>query len=95
MNFNFDFDFWTLWGLVAQALFFSRFIVQWWCSEKAKKTVIPDNFWYLSLIAAVMTLIYALKRSDFVFLITGILQILLYSRNLVLAGKEKKSRVDL
>lgn len=84
---NFKIDFWTLWGVAAQGLFFGRFIIQWWYSEKAKKTVIPDNFWYLSLAGAVMTLIYALVRSDLVFLITGFLQILLYSRNLILAKK--------
>lgn len=84
---NFKFDFWTLWGLAAQGLFFSRFIIQWWYSEKAKKTVIPNNFWYISLFAAVMTIIYALVRSDVVFLVTGILQIFLYGRNLVLMKK--------
>lgn len=84
---NFKVDFWTLWGMMAQGLFFGRFIIQWYYSEKAKKTVIPNNFWYLSLTGAVMTLIYALVRSDLVFLITGFLQIMLYSRNLVLAKK--------
>ena len=85
---NFKFDFWTLWGMAAQGLFFGRFIIQWYYSEKAKKTVIPHIFWYLSLAGAVMTLIYALVRSDLVFLMTGFLQIILYSRNLVLAKKK-------
>ena len=84
---NFKIDFWTLWGMAAQGLFFGRFIIQWYYSEKAKKTVIPHIFWYLSLAGAVMTLIYALVRSDLVFLMTGFLQIILYSRNLVLAKK--------
>lgn len=84
---NFKIDFWTLWGIAAQGLFFLRFIIQWYYSEKAKKTVIPHIFWYLSLSGAVMTLIYSLIRSDLVFLLTGFLQILLYSRNLVLAKK--------
>ncbi len=85
---NFKIDFWTLWGMTAQGLFFGRFIIQWYYSEKAKKTVIPHIFWYLSLAGAVMTLIYALVRSDLVFLMTGFLQIILYSRNLVLAKKK-------
>lgn len=85
---NFKFDFWTLWGMAAQGLFFGRFIIQWYYSEKAKKTVIPHIFWYLSLAGAVMTLIYAFIRSDLVFLMTGFLQIILYSRNLVLAKKK-------
>lgn len=84
---NFKIDFWTLWGITAQGLFFGRFIIQWYFSEKAKKTVIPIIFWYLSLTGAVMTLIYAYVRSDIVFMVTGIMQILLYSRNLILSKK--------
>lgn len=84
---NFKIDFWTLWGMTAQALFFGRFIIQWYFSEKAKKTVIPHVFWYLSLAGALMTLIYAFVRSDLVFLMAGFLQIILYSRNLMLAKK--------
>lgn len=82
---NFKIDFWTLWGFTAQGLFFSRFIIQWLYSEKARKTVIPKSFWYISIIAALMTIIYALVRTDLVFLLTGVLQIILYLRNLFLA----------
>ncbi len=85
---SFHFDFWTLWGLVAQGLFFSRFILQWYMSEKEGQVVIPVHFWYLSLLGAMMILVYAVVRSDLVFLITGVLQIFLYSRNLFLARKE-------
>ena len=84
---GFKIDFWTLWGLAAQGLFFLRFIVQWYFSEKAKKSVIPDVFWYISLAGAIMTLVYALVRSDLVFLVTGVLQILLYGRNLMLTKR--------
>lgn len=81
---NFEFDFWTLWGITAQALFFSRFIIQWYLSEKEGKVVIPKIFWVISLIGSLMVLTYALVRRDFVFLVTGVLQIILYSRNLML-----------
>ena len=55
---------------------------------KSQENSDPSYFWYLSLAGAVMTLIYALVRSDLVFLMTGFLQIILYSRNLVLAKKK-------
>jgi len=84
---NFKIDFWTLWGIAAQGLFFSRFILQWYKSEKEGKIVIPELFWYISLLGAVMIFIYAFVRSDIVFLITGILQMMLYLRNLVLMKK--------
>jgi len=87
---NFQFDFWTLWGLLAQGLFFSRFVIQWYFSEKEGKTVIPIAFWYFSLTGAAMILVYATIRKDIVFLITGILQIFLYSRSLTIAKKNEK-----
>lgn len=88
---SFKFDLWTLVGLSAQGLFFLRFIIQWYYSEKAKKTVIPNIFWYLSLLGAFLTIFYALIRKDIVFLITGLLQMVLYGRNLFIAKNNKKN----
>lgn len=85
---SFVFDFWTLWGIGAQALFFSRFILQWYSSEKKGAIAIPPAFWVLSLLGAGMIFVYALARRDLVFLVTGVLQLLLYSRSLVISRKE-------
>ena len=85
----FKIDFWTIWGLAAQAMFFSRFIIQWFASEKEKKVVVPKIFWYISITGAFMVLIYGIVRKDFVFFITGILQIGLYSRLIILTNKSK------
>lgn len=82
---KFEFDFWTYWGMAAQGFFFLRLIIQWFRSEKAKRTIIPSSFWWLGLIGASMLLIYALIRNDIVFIITAILQIIIYSRNFVIA----------
>lgn len=51
---------WTLFGFVGNFLFTSRFIVQWWVSEKHKKIVVPAAFWYLSFWGSVIQLIYLL-----------------------------------
>lgn len=91
---NFTFDFWTIWGLASQGLFFARFIVQWIHSEREKRVVVPIVFWHMSLIGAIMVLIYAFARYDFVFLVTGVLQLLLYSRNLYIAHKTHKLTGD-
>ena len=37
-------DWWVLLGVVAQGLFTMRFVVQWWASEKAKRSVVPIAF---------------------------------------------------
>ena len=84
---QFHFDIWTLWGFAAQGFFFARFIIQWFQSEKQGKIVIPHVFWTLSLVGALMILVYALVRHDIVFLITGLLQLVLFSRSLMLSKK--------
>lgn len=86
MNFltNFKFDFWIWWGLAAQGLFMLRFLVQWYLSEKAGKVVMPKIFWVISLVGGIMIVVYAVIKEDIVFLVAGILQILLYSRNMFL-----------
>ena len=85
----FNLDFWTLWGLLAQGFFFLRLIIQWLRSEKEKKTVVPLSFWWLGIIGAIMLLLYAIIRKDLVFLITSILQLIIYFRNYVIARSTK------
>ena len=36
---------WVLFGLLAQGIFFGRFIVQWIASERAGAVTIPRAFW--------------------------------------------------
>lgn len=78
----FTLDTWTLFGFAAQFIFFMRFVVQWYVSEKKKKTVIPVEFWYLSLTGTLMILIYSIYRRDLVFIVASCLNFFLYLRNL-------------
>lgn len=84
-------DYWTLFGFLAQFVFFLRFIVQWISSEKQKKSVIPISFWYLSVAGALMILIYALQRGDPVFIVGQFFALAIYLRNIVLRKKESLS----
>lgn len=86
----FHFDFWVIWGLAAQGFFFLRLIIQWLNSEKEQKTIIPLSFWWLGIIGAIMLLVYAIARKDIVFLITSILQLLIYYRNYIIGVKSKE-----
>lgn len=86
---------WVLFGFAAQFLFFSRFIVQWLASEKAKKVVIPLLFWYLSIIGAIMIFIYAVYRSDIVFMASSSLSLAIYGRNIVLHKKHNVSHLKI
>lgn len=82
-----NFDAWVVFGFLAQFVFFLRFAVQWWASEKEKKSVIPVSFWYLSIAGSVMILIYAVKRQDIVFTTAQFLALFIYARNIMLHKK--------
>lgn len=75
---------WMVVGFGGQALFTARIVVQWWASEKAKKSVVPASFWWLSVWGTVMLALYAFFRRDPIFLIGPILNLFLYIRNLML-----------
>lgn len=82
-------DSWILFGFLAQFVFFLRFVVQWLAAERAKKSVIPVQFWYLSVLGSMMILIYSIKRQDVVFIVASILNTFIYIRNLMLINKNK------
>ena len=87
-------SFWLVLGFVAQALFASRFVVQWISSERAGRSVVPIAFWYLSLGGALLLLIYAIYRRDPVFIIGQSVGGLIYARNLILIGRNRPSSDD-
>ena len=86
---------WVLFGFAAQFIFFLRFAVQWWVSEKKKQSVIPVSFWYLSIVGTLMILVYSIQRKDIVFITASCLNSLIYVRNLILIHNNKdKTRQD-
>ncbi|HDS85253.1 MAG TPA: hypothetical protein ENN97_08690 [Phycisphaerales bacterium] len=73
---------WVGFGLIAQTMFFMRFLVQWIASEKAKQSVVPVLFWWLSLSGGLMLLTYAIYRRDPVFIFGQSTGVFIYLRNL-------------
>lgn len=92
---------WLGFGLFGQVVFSARFIVQWLKSEKAKKSVVPVSFWYLSLVGGLTLLIYAIYKKDPVFILGQSTGVFIYCRNLYLIYLERnrsttsKERVSL
>jgi lipid-A-disaccharide synthase-like uncharacterized protein len=78
---------WIALGLLAQLIFSARFVVQWIASERAKESVVPLSFWYLSLVGAVLLLAYAIHRRDPVFILGQSTGSFIYLRNLQLRGR--------
>ncbi|MBY5926326.1 MULTISPECIES: lipid-A-disaccharide synthase N-terminal domain-containing protein [unclassified Halomonas] len=78
---------WLLVGFLGQALFSARFIVQWIASEKARRSVVPVAFWFLSLGGGATLLAYAIHRRDPVFIMGQGAGLFIYLRNLMLMRK--------
>ena len=76
---------WLALGFAGQILFASRFVVQWWASEKQRRIVIPTAFWILSTVGGVALLAYAIHKRDPVFAFGQGTGLLIYLRNLKLA----------
>lgn len=72
----------TLIGLIAQAAFAGRMIVQWVMSEKAKTVVNPAMFWWLSLLGSFMMSFYGALREDFAILLAQTVSFYIYIYNL-------------
>jgi len=75
---------WYAIGFLGQLTFGSRFFVQWIVSERARRVIIPQTFWYLSLLGGVALFAYACHRRDPVFAVGQGLGLVVYARNLIL-----------
>lgn len=82
---------WLVIGFIGQGLFFMRFFVQWLASERAKKSVIPNLFWYFSLGGGLVLLSYAIYRQDPVFILGQFTGLFIYLRNIYFVRKEKNA----
>lgn len=82
---------WLLVGFVGQVAFSARFVVQWIASERAKASVIPVSFWWLSIIGSLILLAYAISIPAWPIILGQAPGCLIYGRNLFLL---KNTRED-
>ncbi len=78
-------------GLLGQACFTSRFLIQWIASERQKKSVVPALFWYCSILGGGLLLAYALYRRDPVFICGQLAGMVVYVRNLMFITREHRA----
>lgn len=69
-------------GLLAQAFFSARTLVQWILSEKARKVLSPTLFWVLSLCGSVLLALYGWLRQDFAVVAGQLVSYYVYVWNL-------------
>lgn len=69
-------------GLIAQAFFSMRIIVQWILSERARRVLSPTIFWLLSLAGSWLLCLYGWLREDFAIVLGQFLSYYIYLWNL-------------
>jgi lipid-A-disaccharide synthase-like uncharacterized protein len=79
---------WLIVGLVGQAMFFGRFLVQWIATERARRSVVPIGFWYMSIAGGLITLVYAIHQQDPVFILGQTTGTIVYVRNIYFRRRE-------
>ena len=83
---------WSVWKVVGwcgNAVFSTRFLIQWYATEKKKQVVVPQAFWWLSLAGSVTLLAYSLHQQDSVFIFAYAFTWIPYIRNLMIHRKNK------
>lgn len=83
---------WSVLGWSATALFFLRFALQWWRSEKAKRVVMPVSFWRFSLAGALLNLPYCIHLWREPLIVGAIVSLVVAVGNLELAMHQGRPR---
>lgn len=74
-------------GTLGQLTFTLRFVYQWWYSHKLEQSLLPLNFWIISLAGSSLIIIYAVIRHDPVLILGQSTGIVIYARNVYLSVK--------
>ena len=80
-----------IWGITGQVVFTFRFVLQWLYSEKRQQSVLPIQFWLISIVGSVMVLTYAIIRRDPVLILGQAFGFVVYFRNTVLWWRQRRS----
>lgn len=75
---------WDLLGFTGNALFTARVLVQWVASEVRKQSVVPVAFWWLSLSAALVMIVFAYGCKEIPFILGLAVTLVPYIRNLMI-----------
>jgi lipid-A-disaccharide synthase-like uncharacterized protein len=87
---------WSAWkvvGWLGNLVFFSRFFVQWYATEKRRQVVVPASFWWLSLTGSLLLLVYSLRKQDSVFIFAYLFTWIPYIRNLIIHHKHQDAHM--
>jgi lipid-A-disaccharide synthase-like uncharacterized protein len=84
---------WKIIGWSGNLIFGLRFVWQWIASERAKKSIIPPGFWEISLLGSIIyTCYFIFYRHDSVGIISNLLPLPLYARNVFLHWRHARNQ---
>lgn len=78
-------------GLLAQACFSARMLVQWILSERARRVLSPSLFWVFSVAGSFLLGMYGWLRHDFAIILGQAISYYIYLWNLKLKGLWQKT----
>lgn len=81
---------WLVAGICGQAIWSTRFILQWWLSERAGHSHFPLAFWWLSLVGSLLNLAYTLQLDTPIFWIGFLTAWVVPARNLMLERRHRR-----
>ena len=83
------------WGGVGQVIFTFRFVYQWLVSESKHKSVLPIGFWIISFAGSLLMISYFIIRLDYVLIIGHLFGITVYTRNIMIWIKQRKTELEV
>jgi lipid-A-disaccharide synthase-like uncharacterized protein len=86
---------WNIIGVTGQMVFTSRVVVQWFVTEKKKQVVMPDAYWWLSIVGSLMLLLFAVfYDKHYVIIFSYAFPWIPYVRNLIINHRHREAHLD-
>ena len=86
--------FWNVIGWSGNLVFSTRFLVQWYATEKKKQVVVPTLFWWLSLAGSLLLLSFAVfYDKHYVVIFAYAFTWIPYTRNLIIHRRYKAAHL--
>ncbi len=82
---------WHVLGTLGIFLFASRFWIQWWHAEMSQESSLGMSFWWLSIVGAIIALLYFIRLNDYVHILGHGMAVVPYVRNIQLIKRVGRS----